>query len=196
MTIELLWIIPAVAVAFLFFLIAYFAQKRSEEAVAEKDPLAGEVARFNNGETHAGSPTEPGLPERRLGEIEHKIGRLTSALSEQQQVIDRFQRENTSYTTEINSLRKKLRDLHKEYDLVLSENYSLKARVKRLVKTMDSSEQNGHALRANGKAQGLEVHSSEEGGAQTVNMRLYDDTRVMRRQDLDDTSEIDISELG
>ena len=196
MTIELLWIIPAVAVAFLFFLIAYFAQQRSEEAVAEQDPLAGEVVRFNNGETHAGSPADVEFPERRLGEIEHKIGRLTSALSEQQQVIDRFQRENTSYTTEVNSLRKKLRDLHKEYDLVLSENYSLKARVKRLVKTMDSSEQNGHALRANGKAHGLEVHSSEEGGAQTVSMRLYDDTRVMRRQDLDDTSEIDISELG
>lgn len=196
MSIELLWIIPAVAVAFLFFLIAYFAQQRSEEAVAEKDPLAGEVARFNNGETHAAAQAELALPERRLGEIEHKIGRLTNALSEQQQVIDRFQQENSSYTVEINALRKKLRDLHKEYDLVLSENYSLKARVKRLVKTMDSSEQNGSALHTNTKAQGLEVHASDERNAHTVNMRLYDDTRVMRRQDLDDTSEIDISELG
>jgi septal ring factor EnvC (AmiA/AmiB activator) len=179
--IELLWIIPIVAFASFIFIVAFVSQKKTDG-----QDLSKEVARFNNGLTQ--NDTKPSVPDQRLGELEKAISSVNESIASQQAVMERFQKENSAYSNEINELKSKLRDLYKEYDIVVSENYSLRARVKKLMEGRegDASE-----------TEPAPVSASQPKKAEPAkpNMKLYEDTRLVNLTSLDDTSEIDLSEL-
>ena len=67
---------------------------------------------------------------------EKAISAVTDSLAEQQRAIEQFHKDNTNYNGEISGLKNKLRELYKEYDIILSENYSLRAKVKSLEKEL------------------------------------------------------------
>ena len=179
--IELLWIIPIVAFASFIFIVAFVSQKKTDG-----QDLSKEVARFNNGLTQ--NDTKPSVPDQRLGELEKAISSVNESIASQQAVMERFQKENSAYSNEINELKSKLRDLYKEYDIVVSENYSLRAKVKKLMEGRegDASE-----------TEPAPVSASQPKKAEPAkpNMKLYEDTRLVNLTSLDDTSEIDLSEL-
>lgn len=179
--IELLWIIPIVAFASFIFIVAFVSQKKTDG-----QDLSKEVARFNNGLTQ--NDTKPSVPDQRLGELEKAISSVNESIASQQAVMERFQKENSAYSNEINELKSKLRDLYKEYDIVVSENYSLRARVKKLMEGRegDASETEPAPVSA---SQPKKVEPAKP------NMKLYEDTRLVNLTSLDDTSEIDLSEL-
>ena len=124
--IEFLWIIPVVAFAFFIFMIQLLAQKKED-----RHDLSKEVAQFNTG-IHSPEPASSEQGSDRLSQLERAIASVTDSISAQQRAIEQFHRDNTSYTGEINDLKHKLRELYKEYDIILSENYSLRAKVKKL----------------------------------------------------------------
>jgi septal ring factor EnvC (AmiA/AmiB activator) len=179
--IELLWIIPIVAFASFIFIVAFVSQKKTDG-----QDLSKEVARFNNGLTQ--NDYMPSVPDQRLGELEKAISSVNESIASQQAVMERFQKENSAYSNEINELKSKLRDLYKEYDIVVSENYSLRAKVKKLMEGRegDASE-----------TEPAPVSASQPKKAEPAkpNMKLYEDTRLVNLTSLDDTSEIDLSEL-
>ena len=191
MSIELLWLIPILAFAFFVFLVAFFAQRRNGGG----DPLAAEVARFNTGKMNRLPTGAPDPSLRRLDEIEGKLSSLTGSISGQQSAIDQFQLEARAHTTEITDLRKNLSDLHKEYDLVLSENYSLRAKLKLVARQMEIQKLargDSSPLPPSPVNVQLNVEPSHTPGA-VVNTRLYDDTRVMNALKPDDTDQLDLA---
>jgi septal ring factor EnvC (AmiA/AmiB activator) len=129
MSIELLYIIPIIALVIFAFSISYIAQKRSMTSETGKR-LDAEVRQFNDGAFLSQAQTT----ESRLDEFERTIASINKALANQQKVIEKFQEENSQYNEEIDTLKKKLRELHKENDIVVSENYSLRAKYNNLVK--------------------------------------------------------------
>ena len=185
--IELLWIIPIIAFAFFIFILIFFAQKKEENPYRN---LSEEVARFNNG-MHAVAGKKK-QTEDRLGDIEKSISFVTESIASQQKAIERFHKENNSHNSEIDELKKKLRDLYKEYDIVLSENYSLRAKVKKLVETKKPQPEEEPEIAATGTFGG--TTQIQNPGNTKHNLRLYEDTRLMNIAALDDTSEIDLSE--
>jgi hypothetical protein len=192
MSIGLLWLLPIFAFAVFIFFIAYFAQKNTRE---HQDPLAREVHQFNSGrlpQQHPLSATD--IAQKRLEEIEGKISTLTGSLSDQKVILEKFQREAVAHTSEISDLKKKLSELHREYDLVLSENYSLRARIKLISKKLEMHKQLA--------AGGIPLIPDDTPPSETVNRfntgsnaHLYDDTRVMNALQVDDTDEIDVASL-
>lgn len=189
MHIELLWIIPILAFVFFIFIITFYAQRRANPNVG--GDLSKEVARFNNGLNHIPS-VQSQIPENRINELEHTMTLITQSLSNQQKVIEKFQQENSTYNAEVNELKKKLRELYKEYDIVLSENYSLRAKVKKLLDKPDSKKDLSNDSKSNVVKSASNSTAIASG---KLNLRLYDDTRLMNMQNLEDTSEIDVSEL-
>lgn len=194
--IELLWIIPAVAFAFFIFLLIFFAQKREERA-----DMSQEVTQFNTGGTQM-TIQDPLLNATdRLGQLEKAIASVTNSLSVQQRAIEQFHKENSSYSGEINELKGKLRELYKEYDIVLSENYLLRAKVKKLQGTESADELEGEEevaiedIRPSSPPPAPIVQATERPLSSKVDMKLYEDTRALNLALLDDTSELDIADL-
>jgi regulator of replication initiation timing len=182
MPIELLYIVPIVALA-LFVL--FFVQKMMRDGAARppappKKPLGD--TKFLDAQKST---------EERLSEFEATISSINKALNDQQAVIGKYQTENSTYNEEIEKLRSKLRDLHKEYDIVISENYSLRAKVKSLQKK--SVDADREAYRSGDRPVEPAVPAAREHGE--MNMNLYEDTRLFKTSTLDDTREIDITEL-
>jgi Mg2+ and Co2+ transporter CorA len=184
MQIELLWIIPIVSFAFFIFLLIYFAQKNNPEH--PYSDLTKEVNRFNTGYFEKKSIQEK--PDSRLNELEKSILSLTDSITHQQRIIDGFQQSNAANQSEVNELRQKLRDIHKEYDIVVSENYSLKATVKKL-KSKSSDPQNSSVSSM------ITEESPELTQNSKSNLRLYEDTRLLNSNSLEDTSEIDLAQV-
>ncbi|MBN1602578.1 MAG: hypothetical protein JW915_13300 [Chitinispirillaceae bacterium] len=184
MQIELLWIIPIVSFAFFIFLLIYFAQKNNPEQ--PYSDLAKEVNRFNNGYIEKMAVQEK--PDSRLNELEKSILSLTDSLSHQQRVIDGFQQSNAANQSEVNELQQKLRDIHKEYDIVVSENYSLKATVKKLKGKNSDSQNTPVSSMIAGESTDLAVHSKNS-------LRLYEDNHLLNSNSLEDTSEIDLAQV-
>lgn len=182
MPIELLYIVPIVAMA-LFVL--FFIQKMIRENGEEPQPPAKKPM----GDTKFLDAQKS--TEERLSEFESTISSINKALNDQQAVIGKYQTENSTYNEETEKLRSKLRDLHKEYDIVISENYSLRAKVKSLQKKAVSTEQESYRP-AEGPAETPVPPAREHG---EMNMNLYEDTRLFKSSTLDDTREIDISDL-
>jgi septal ring factor EnvC (AmiA/AmiB activator) len=192
MPIELLYIIPILALAALVFLLVLNAQKRTETA---NIPLAGSDVSVPTGK-------QPGdtkflaarrSTEERLNEYEQTIAQINRSLSNQQQVIERFQEENSSSSNEIQKLNAKLRELHKEYDIVISENYSLRAKVKSLQKKVEAGVAPSNMVDA--EASGVTAQNSAAGREHVeMNMNLYEDTRLFKSSTLDDTSEFDAAD--
>lgn len=185
MQIELLWIIPIVSFAFFIFMLLYFAQKNNPEQ--PYSDLAKEVNRFNNGIIEKNVIPEI-KPDSRLNELEKSIITLNDTLSQQQRVIDAFQQSNTVNQNEVKELRQKLRDIYKEYDIVISENYSLKATVKKLKdhKSDDVALTDSPMISEDNPAFSINTTKG--------NLRLYEDTRLLNMNSLEDTSEIDLAQ--
>jgi septal ring factor EnvC (AmiA/AmiB activator) len=132
--------------------------------------------------------------EERLNEYEQTIAQINKSLSNQHMVIEKFQEENVSYNDQIEKLQAKLRELHKEYDIVISENYSLRAKVKSLQKKIEVGTA-GPAM-VDAAADALSSKSSMSGREHVeMNMNLYEDTRLFKDSSLDDSSEFEISGL-
>lgn len=185
MQIELLWIIPIVSFAFFIFLLLYFAQRNNPNH--PYSDLAKEVNRFNNGIMEKNAVQEK--PNSRLNELEKSILSLTDSITQQQRVIDGFQQNNAANQSEVKELRQKLRDIHKEYDIVVSENYTLKATVKKLKD--QKSDGSDHSDSSITTVNNPEFAKSSGRG----NLRLYEDTRLLNANSLEDTSEIDLAQV-
>ncbi|NLG18326.1 MAG: hypothetical protein GX556_13420 [Fibrobacter sp.] len=179
MQIELLWIIPIVAFAFFIFIVIFVSQKKDETPGRN---LSKDVARFNNG------LTQYDKPDQRIGELEKAISTVTESIASQQSVMEKFQKENAAYSSEVNELKAKLRELYKEYDIVVSENYSLRAKVKKLME----GRENDVVLSGSDPAPSQLPKPAPHG---KTNLKLYEDTRLLNLTALDDTSEIDLSEV-
>lgn len=184
--IELLWIIPVAAFGFFIFLIQLAAQRKEE-----RRDLSKEVTQFNTVGFQPMAPEAAGAA--RLNQLERAISAVTDSLSAQQRTIEQFHRDNTTYNGEINELKNRLRELYKEYDIVLSENYSLRAKVKKLQgkqgeEPADTPEPPPAVLPP--------AAAAPSPISLKVDMKLYEDTRTLNLALLDDTSEIDLSDLN
>ncbi|MFP4163242.1 MAG: hypothetical protein ACLFQB_04835 [Chitinispirillaceae bacterium] len=175
MSIELLWILPVIGFGTFVFLVVFLIQKSYSNS-SDQD-LKNQVKQFNMGAHHAASGQERPVKEleNRISELESAITYMTKSISLQQKSLDQFALDEQGQTDEATVLKRKLADLHREYDVVLSENYSLRSRLRKLLK-----EQEGDSKESQNK----------------VNLRLFEDTRFLNPSNLDDTTEIDLSKLG
>jgi septal ring factor EnvC (AmiA/AmiB activator) len=190
MPIELLYIIPILALAVLVYLLVLNAQKRA--AAGGANAPSSVVAAPKAGDTRSQQAVRS--TEDRLNEYEQTIAQINKTLAAQQNIIDKSQEENSSYNTEIEKLNAKLRELHKEYDIVISENYSLRAKVKSLQKKTEA-EGVGREM-VDPASDQLQPHRTD-GAREDVemNMNLYDDTRLFKASSLlDDTSEFEAAD--
>jgi archaellum component FlaC len=191
MSIELLYIVPIIALVAFTFIISFFAQKKSAEQQKDKK-LANEVQQFNEGKLI----TAQRSADERLDDFEKTVASINKALSNQQKVIEKFQQENSSYNGEIDNLKKKLREMHKEYDIVVSENYSLRAKFKNLTKKPGPEAELGQNARFSEPEAFISLHTSQPKPGYEMNMSLFNDTKILSQMsNLDDTKEIDISEF-
>ncbi|MBN1980316.1 MAG: hypothetical protein JW795_02210 [Chitinivibrionales bacterium] len=137
MSIELLWILPIVAVAFVGLLLVLNQQKDSQRAANAAlaalpiRDLSKEVAEFNQG-LNIDKVLGYNGTENRLLEIENTIKQVSSVLSNQQQIIENYKGKDSKLTEEMDDLRHKLKELQHEYDITISENYTLRARLRRI----------------------------------------------------------------
>jgi chromosome segregation ATPase len=185
MPIEILYIIPILAVAFLIYRLVLNAQKRTE-AGGTSAPAAGAGAQA--GDTRSQQALRS--TEDRLNEYEQTIAQINRTLSIQQKVVEKFQEENTSCTGEIEKLNSQLRELHKEYDIVISENFSLRAKAKSLQRKLDSVP--GSLLDAVAPAAATAQPSNGVRETMEMNLNLYEDTKLLKSSSLlDDTTEFD-----
>ncbi len=164
--------------------ISYQNNKTNRKIDSHTRDLARQVQQFNAGSTYANTDSRSG--EQRLIEIEKTISLVTSALSTQQKTIETVMGKDTGYSYQLTELKDKLVELQREYDMVISENYSLRARVKKLARPNEQEQQK------DGSFQVVPGIGSEK---KVVNMALYEDTRIMRLSDLEDTSEYHINDL-
>jgi chromosome segregation ATPase len=183
MHIELLWIIPILAFASFIFLIIFLVQKKNP-----RSDLTREVTLFNNGIQVNGSKYSD--PDNRLEELERSISVVTQSISNQEKVIDRFKRENVEYNSEIKDLKDKLRELYKEYDIVLSENYSLRAKVKKMIEDKTVENKGGNTINNELPPLPKNIEKFERKGAAKVNLKLYEDTRLLNVDALNDLTDV------
>jgi len=176
MPIEILYAVPVLAIAVFVVFLLYHIQKK---------PQTTSSSVFKPGKKQFGDTkflAAQKSTEQRLSEFEATISSINKALTDQQSVIGKYQTENSTYNDEIEKLRSKLRDLHREYDIVISENYSLRAKVKS-IQTKAAGAINDVPAQAAGKEH-IEM-----------NMNLYEDTRLFKSSTLDDTREFDASDI-
>jgi septal ring factor EnvC (AmiA/AmiB activator) len=190
MPIELLYIIPILAVVALGFLIIMNAQKRSmqggqQQGTVQSATPAGKLP----GDTKFLAAQKS--TEDRLNEYEQTITQINKSLSNQHLVIEKIQEENVTYNDQIEKLQGKLRELHKEYDIVISENYSLRAKIKSLQKKLEADPAVPNMADAAIEAVPPPLAISGKEHVE-MNMNLYEDTRLFKA---DDGSEIEISDL-
>jgi chromosome segregation ATPase len=177
----MLWIIPIVSFVIFIGIVFYFAQKKTL-----RSELKSEVLKFNSGSISR-VPHTPS--DSKLQELEKAISAVTDSINNQQNVIDDFKREKIDCTVEINDLKEKLRELYKEYDIVVSENYSLRAKLKKL-----NEDKNGHDTETpepeqkNMKNDVSKVSDTNdvEVTQGKVNLKLYEDTRLLNVASLDE----------
>ncbi len=175
MGIELLWLLPVVALGVFIFLVVYLLQKRPLDS--NGSDLSRQVKQFNSGAHHFSSTPEKPVKEleKRLSELENSITYITQSISHQQKSIDRFVDNGHARSEDAAELKRNLAELHREYDVILSENYSLRSRLRKLL-----SEENDQKKESQGKK----------------SLRLFEDTRFLNPSNFDDTAEIDISKMG
>ncbi len=189
MSIELLWIIPIVAAALLVLVVALSLQQKNEVTQASRDVLnmKREVEDYNRGiSLEKKVHSEPS--DARLREIENTINKVSTLLSNQQKTIENFQGKDVTLENEFKDLKMKLQELQKEYDITISENYSMRARLKKL----DQAKQE-----AVPESKMMDDTDTIE-RSKVLNMKIFEDTRMIdpdKPANLDDTSEINLSEL-
>lgn len=180
MSIELLWIIPIVAFSFSIFLIVYNISKKQDNPYKE---LSREVARFNYGMEQ---PVQLHItPEQRLDELEKAINSVNESIASQKQMMEKV-KENTSANGEIENLKSKLAELQKEYDIVISENYSLRAKVKYLMESNETSDDQTIRFK----------NTSAQTGNGKINLKLYEDTRLVSLSQIEELENRDKADVG
>ena len=124
-----------------------------------------------------------------MREIENTIRLVSTALSNQQKIIENFQGKDVALENEHNSLKQKLQELQKEYDITISENYSLRARLNKAGKEVTEPLPE-------------EEEFSEDTDAiersKVLNKKIFDDSHKIDRtksSELDDTSEINLADI-
>jgi hypothetical protein len=190
MSIELLYLIPIIAVVFFAFSVSFFSQKKSMEPKSSKK-LASEVQKFNDGQFIPAYKSD-----NRINEFDIAVDSVNKALEGQQKIIEKFAEGNSAYNFEIDILKKQIVDLHREYDIAMSENYALRAKMRKLEKTPD------HVIAAptvdsivNKPETFISSNTIQPKYGFAVNMSLFDDTKVYKVNSLDETREFDISDL-
>ncbi|MFP4012871.1 MAG: hypothetical protein ACLFVQ_02195 [Chitinispirillaceae bacterium] len=175
MSIEFLWILPVIGLGVFVFLVVYLVQQKYPNS--SDQVLKNQVQQFNSGAHHTAANQERPVKEleKRLSELESAISYMTQSISLQQKSLDQFVSEELGDSDDASALRRKLADLHREYDVVLSENYSLRSRLRKILKEE--------------KNDGKEPQNK-------VNLRLFEDTRFLNPSNLDDTTEIDLTKIG
>ena len=196
MSIELLWIVPIVSAAFVIFILVVNIQKSKEDTTGSvyiRD-LKREVDEFNRG-----IPVDTKLPliseENRLSKIESTIQLVSTALSNQQKMIENFQGKDDILEDGLNDLKEKLKELQKEYDITISENYSLRARLNKVEKERGKVK-NSRSSTSSGSDIPEDTDTIEV--SKVLNMKIYEEDRKLdptKPSELDDTSEINLSEL-
>jgi hypothetical protein len=171
MHIELLWLIPVFSFAGFLFSIALYVQRKSDLQYRERD-LSKEVALFNAGQSVHAKKAVTSNHDDRLHELEKAINTLSTSLS-----TERTRQKEASEpvgTGEIDELKEKLRTVFREYDIVLSENYSLRAKVKQIMKR--------HKLddRKEDLTPPMDSFLTRTVPQQKNNLHLYGDTRIMK----------------
>jgi chromosome segregation ATPase len=184
MYIQLLYILPLVALSILVLILILNYQRRKEGTAADSR-LSKQVEEFNEGLRPEPPVQLRVLPESHLSEIEKTIGLVSQALSSQQRVIERFQGADTKVADEIDKMKLRLRELQKEYDIVLSENYSLRAKVRKL------------SERTQNQPDAQKFKDTDElAPAQSTRADPLGDTKKLAKNPIfDDTTEIDIADL-
>jgi hypothetical protein len=186
MSIELLYIIPAVALSLLVLINIIMLQRKAAQRAPDQH-LHKEVEEFNTGRV-AMDVKDRQIPEARLGEIERTVTLVSQALSSQHKLIEGFQGSNAGHTAEIDALKSRLREMQREYDIILSENYSLRAKIRKLEERPPEPD-----VMAAGAAAGGGADQGAAGPAGvTRDELLYADTKLLSDLSLDDTTELDI----
>lgn len=195
MSIELLWIIPIVSAAVVILIVVVNIQKGKEDTTGDAyiRDLKREVDEFNRG-----VPVDTKLPliseENRLSKIESTIQLVSTALSNQQKMIENFQGKDDILEDGLNDLKEKLKELQKEYDITISENYSLRARLNKAEKERDKV-RNSRSSTSSKSDISEDTDTIEV--SKVLNMKIYEEDRKLdpaKPSELDDTSEINLSE--
>ncbi len=121
MPIEVLYIIPLLAVC--GFVLGWILvwQKKSARFPSQQS-------------TDSYAVVAPALADRQSaasGTIQQTIELVSSALSNQQKLIEKLTGEDSGVAVQINELKTRLTDLQKEFDVVASENLTLRASAKK-----------------------------------------------------------------
>ena len=130
--------------------------------------------------------------DERLHEMEKTINFVAEAVVNQQRLLCGYQKESmnagTASAGETNELREKLRSVFKEYDIILSENYTLRAKVKQLLRQTKGEEPPSAA-----GVSALDSILTGMAASSRPALKLYDDTRLINlaEMDGDDMSESD-----
>lgn len=177
---DLLWLVPIV-VSVALSSIAIFALSKKRSDNSEQD-LSLEVKTFNNGgisRINSKPAQSVNELEKRLGELEQSIIHVTHSITNQQKEFEKFRKEETTPLSEIQALQQRLEQLHKEYDLVLRENFTLKAKIRRLM--------------FGGRKANTEVSESLK---EKTKLKLYNKAQAQNASIFDDTVEFDIPKFG
>jgi hypothetical protein len=147
MTIELLYLLPIVALSVFIPVMVIAAQHtyksdtpapEGKERTRNKSELTRQVVDFNTGA--GASETTPGyITDAHLTEIEKTIQLVTRELARQQKIIEESQGINEEYSRQMQGVMRRLNRLKHEYDSVLSENYSLRIKINKLMRQKDKS---------------------------------------------------------
>jgi hypothetical protein len=185
MYIELLWLVPILAIALFLLFMTLYLQRRSGNPGRTND-LHREVDLFNAGQSQQKLVTAKSADER-LHEMEKMINFVAEAVAGERRPFQNERRENATSANEAGELREKLRSVFKEYDIILSENFTLRAKVKQLAGRIQELENAG-----SGTPLVNSVLTNPDTAPKPA-MRLYEDTRLISDldhiEDLDDESD-------
>jgi hypothetical protein len=191
MSIELLWIIPIVAVALLVLVLILNLQQNKDEYwenTGTKD-LNREVAEFNNGIQDV-NIIKTETQETRLRDMENTIKIVSTALSSQQKIIENFHGGDKKIGDELNNLKHKLHEIQQEYDTIISENYTLRARLKKIEQNKETS-----YLEINNKKDSSDVSIDRKESNKVLDVKIYDKPRKIKSSKssyLEDTAELSV----
>jgi len=200
MHIELLWLIPIIAFTVFVFFIALYIQRRVDSR-ANRGDLSREVDLFNAGHGQQKLVTAKSADDR-LQEMEKMINFVAEAVAGQRRPFREEQKESVAGAAasmgEARELREKLCSVFREYDIILSENYTLRAKIKQLMKRGQEQETAAAGTESDGVGETPVFDSILTGSAASPKkppMHLYDDTRFFNIANLDndDLSETDDS---
>jgi len=200
MHIELLWLIPIIAFTVFVFFIALYIQRRVDFRAGRGD-LSREVDLFNAGHGQQKLVTAKSADDR-LQEMEKMINFVAEAVANQHRPFQEVHKETAAGAAasmgETRELREKLRSVFREYDIILSENYTLRAKIKQLMKRLQEQDTAAGGT-ASAEAGEMPVFDSILTGSaaspKKPPLHLYDDTRFINLANLDndDLSETDDS---